>query len=334
MSLWLQIKYLKFLPLEQFTDKGSHKWNFRCPVCGDSQKSEIKKRGWATEYKNNLSIKCFNCDYSGSFHSFLKNYFPQYYTDYIKEKYSTKLLSPKDLLPVSKIDIFADEKNELSLQKIKELPENHKAVLYLKNRQLPEKYYNEFYYSDNFTQWINTEVEKEYYSFDSELDRRIVIPFYDKYKKIFALQARTIDYAKPKYLIYKYDKECDLIYGLERIDFTKKVHVLEGMLDSLFLDNCLAVSGSLANIDKLLKYTSKSNIVVIPDNDFRNKYTDVFIERIIRKDYSVVLWPKGTVFKDINDAIKLLTKQEIFDIIELYTNKGLSALIKFKLRRL
>lgn len=43
MSYWIDLKYLKYLPLEQFTSKGEGKFNFRCNVCGDSKTQSHKK---------------------------------------------------------------------------------------------------------------------------------------------------------------------------------------------------------------------------------------------------------------------------------------------------
>ena len=333
-SLWLQLKFLKFLPLEQFTDKGGRKFNFRCPICGDSQKSETKKRGWATEYKNNLFIKCFNCDYSNSFQNFLKEHYYNFYQDFIKEKFQeTGALFSTNPKKTNSQDLFANEFQSLNLQKISELPKDHRAVAYLTDRMIPKEIYEQFYYSDNFALWLN-KIQKGAINFSSDMDRRIVIPFYNQYKKIFAVQGRTIEFKSPKYLTFKFNKEEDLIFGLDTVDFSRTVFITEGPIDSLFIDNCLAVSGSLADIDKVLKYTHKENIVIIPDNDFRNKYTDKFIQRLISQNYYVVLWPKETDFKDINAARKDLTNQEIYSIIQNNTFKDLNALTRFKMRRL
>jgi len=331
-NLWLQIKYLKYLPLDQFTDKGSHKYNFRCPVCLDSQQSETKKRGWATEYKNNLNIKCFNCDYSSSFQYFLKIHFPNYYSDYIKEKFDANSYIP---VKQSNIDLFAQEYSSLNLLKIKDLPIEHKASLYLRRRKLPINIINEFYYSENFSEWLNTDIEEGAVNYKSDSDRRIVIPFYNQYRKIFAIQGRSIDYADPKVITHKTDKEKDLLYGLDTVDFAKPVFVTEGAFDSILIDNAISVSGSMSNINAILKYTHKDNLICIIDNDFRNKYTDKFQERIIRQGYKTVLWPRVTDFKDLNEAIiKGYSKEELMTIINENTFQGLNALARFKLRKL
>ena len=230
-------------------------------------------------------------------------------------------------------DLFASEYDSLNIQKINDLPEQHKAVRYLRNRKITSIMSETFYYSDNFSKWINEEIEVGAINYEADIDRRIVIPFFTKHKKIFAIQGRSIDNADPKYITFKMDKGADKIYGLNTVDFTKPVYIVEGPLDSLFLDNCLACAGSLNDIENVLKHTPKDNITIVPDNDKRNYQTRMFIEKVIKDGFKVVVWNKNIAFKDINDAIeKGYTKEDILGIIKKYTYKGLMATTKFKLK--
>ena len=36
-------------------------FNFRCPICGDSQKHKNKARGYFYQYKTDTNFKCHNC---------------------------------------------------------------------------------------------------------------------------------------------------------------------------------------------------------------------------------------------------------------------------------
>ena len=72
---------------------------------------------------------------------------------------------------------------------------------------------------------------------------RLVIPFFDKSGKMFAYQGRAFGNETPRYITLKLVSEKEKIYGLERIDFDSHVFVVEGPIDSLFIDNCLAVAG-------------------------------------------------------------------------------------------
>jgi DNA primase len=336
MSYWIDLKYLKYLPLEQFTPKGEGKFNFKCPVCGDSKVQSHKKRGWALLYNNSLFIKCFNCSYSSNFSNFLKVYFPDYYSDYIKEKFlENDSFSPKSKSKENKIDIFAQEYETLNLQKIIDLPEQHRAIKYLKERKITKEMYKDFYYTDNFTSFVNKNIDSSMFKNQNSQDRRIVIPFFNKNKKIFAIQGRTIDNNQVKYLTVKMDKSEDKLYGLDKVNFSKTVYVCEGPIDSLFLDNSLACAGSLSDIDSIKKYTLKENIVIVPDNDFNNKQTSNFIEQALNNNYRVVIWPKNLGFKDINEGIKKgFSKEQIQSIIEQNTHEGLMGISKFKMRKI
>ena len=63
MDTYIDIKYLSLISpqLQQFKKKSDFLWNFRCPYCGDSQKSRTKARGFVYRKKNALFYKCHNC---------------------------------------------------------------------------------------------------------------------------------------------------------------------------------------------------------------------------------------------------------------------------------
>ena len=41
-------------------------YNFRCPICGDSQKNKNKARGYMYPVKADMNFKCHNCGAGGS----------------------------------------------------------------------------------------------------------------------------------------------------------------------------------------------------------------------------------------------------------------------------
>ena len=58
--------------LQKFKRVKTDLYNFRCPICGDSQKHKNKARGYLYQVKNNTNYKCHNCGASLSFNNFLK----------------------------------------------------------------------------------------------------------------------------------------------------------------------------------------------------------------------------------------------------------------------
>ena len=152
---------------------------------------------------------------------------------------------------------------------------------------------------------------------------RLVIPFFDKSGEIFAYQGRAFGKEEPRYITLKIVSEKEKIYGLERIDFDSHVYIVEGPLDSLFIDNCLAVAGAdlhLMNLDPQLT-------TVIFDNEPRNEHTVERMFKSVDRNYNVVIWPEQLKQKDINDMVLSGTKN-IKQFIDVHTYKGLTAYLK------
>ena len=73
--------------LQKFKRVKSNLYNFRCPICGDSQKHKNKARGYLYDVKNNTNFKCHNCGASMSLNNFLKQVDPVLHKSYSLEKF-------------------------------------------------------------------------------------------------------------------------------------------------------------------------------------------------------------------------------------------------------
>ena len=72
--------------LQKFKKVKPHLYNFRCPICGDSQKNKNKARAYFYQVKNNTNFKCHNCGASMSFNNWLKDFDgPTHKTLYLRE---------------------------------------------------------------------------------------------------------------------------------------------------------------------------------------------------------------------------------------------------------
>ena len=141
---------------------------------------------------------------------------------------------------------------------------------------------------------------------------------------MFALQGRAFGSEEPKYITIILNPEKEKIYGLNRVNWDETVYVVEGPLDSLFLNNCVATAQSD------LRIKGDNNVVLIPDNEPRNKEIVKQIEKFIESDYSVVLWPEEVKEKDINEMILSgKTKQDIQELISKNTFFGIRAKTQF-----
>lgn len=333
MSYYLQRKYATLLPLQQFELKhnGNYYANFRCCVCSDSKVSEQKKRGWfIVNEDGSLKYHCFNCGYDKPFSFFLKTHFPDYYKEYLKELYFDKQPEKK---VTREEDIFKTNNDSLNLTKLSDLPSTHQAIKYVKNRKIPISLLQDCYYSDNFYDWCK---ERQPDTFNQEFssDKRLIFPFKEKNGNIFGLSGRSIEFKEPKYLTLKFDNDYPKVFGYDRLDIHKTVYITEGQIDSLFVDNCIGVIGAMGSVDSVCewgKLYNKDKIVLLTDNEPRNKETCKFIKKNLEKGYGVVLWPNKIRVKDINDMMdKLnLTREEIATIIKENTYRGTLGLLKF-----
>ena len=326
MSSYIDLKFINDLSgrLSQFKKKTDYLFNFRCPHCGDSQKSKTKARAYLYRIKNDMFFKCHNCGQGQNLANFIKFVDPKLYEQYLLERYKKSApATPKpkfDFKPTK----FTNQTPIDDLKSIKDLPEDHPARLYCDNRKIPEKYFDKLFLSDKFMTLVN-EVKPNTYKITKD-HPRLIIPFYDTTGKIFAFQGRAFGKEQPKYLTIKLDENKQKVYGLERINFQNQVFIVEGPIDSLFIDNCLAAGGA----DLFLKNKiPNENITYIFDNEPRNKEIVKRMYKVIEQDFNVVIWPEDLQLKDVNDMIMSgLTKLELQDIISNNTYSKLSALTK------
>jgi hypothetical protein len=206
------------------------------------------------------------------------------------------------------------------LKKFSELDENHPAVKIISKRSLPRESWNDIYYCPKFFEFTNTLVKNKFPTLDGD-HPRMIIPFRKDNGEIFAYQGRAFGSEPQKYITIILDKDYPKIFGMDRVDLTHPIYVTEGPLDSLFLNNAVAVAQSDLRIPHL-----KDKVILVPDNEPRNKSITDQISRCIDEGYRVVIWPKGIEEKDINDMILSgKTHAEIMMIIHSNTHQGLSA---------
>ena len=326
MSSYIDLKFINDLSgrLSQFKKKTDYLFNFRCPHCGDSQKSKTKARAYLYRVKNDMFFKCHNCGQGQNLANFIKFVDPKLYESYLLERYKKSApATPKpkfDFKPTK----FTNQTPIDDLKSIKDLPEDHPARLYCENRKIPEKYFDKLFLSDKFMTLVN-EVKPNTYKITKD-HPRLIIPFYDTTGKVFAFQGRAFGKEQPKYLTIKLDENKQKVYGLDKVNFQKPIYITEGPIDSLFIDNCLAAGGA----DLFLKNKiPNENITYIFDNEPRNKEIVKRMYKVIEQDFNVVIWPEDLQLKDVNDMIMSgLTKFELQDIISNNTYSKLSALTK------
>jgi|TARA_B110000977_G_scaffold2927_1_gene4043 transcription elongation factor Elf1 len=326
MSSYIDLKFINDVSsrLSLFKKKTDYLFNFRCPHCGDSQKSKTKARAYLYRVKNDMFFKCHNCGQGQNFANFLKFVDPKLYSEYVLERYK----GSAPATPAPKFDFkptkFEDQTILDDLKSISDLSEDHPARLYCTRRKIPKKYFDILHLCDKFMTLVN-KVKPDTYKVTKD-QPRLIIPFFDTTGKLFAFQGRAFGKEQPKYITIKLDENKQKVYGLERINFAKKVKIVEGPIDSLFLDNCLAAAGADLSLNNKI---SNEKVLYIFDNEPRNKEIVNRMYKVIEKDYNIVIWPDDIQLKDVNDMIMNGTSaSELEDIISKNTYNQLAALTK------
>jgi hypothetical protein len=245
------------------------------------------------------------------------------YKDYILERYSSgvKTVDPKQEFHFN-APVFRKKSVLKNLKSISDLPKEHPARIIIEKRKLPSESYSDLYLCESFYKFTNSLIPNKFPSLDGD-HPRLLIPFRDKDGEVFAYQGRSFGDEIPKYITIKLDSDADKIFGLDKVDKNKKIYVVEGPIDSLFLDNCIAVAGADFN-------NVQGDVTVIYDNEPRNKEIVKQIEKTINQGRSIVLWPDTLKEKDINDMILSgYTKSQIQKIIKDNTFEGVAAKLRF-----
>ena len=84
------------------------------------------------------------------------------------------------------------------------------------------------------------------------------------------------------------------------------------------------MAGSDGNIDLL--NIKPGNVVMVYDNEPRNKEIVAKYEKLISSGNSIVIWPSAVIEKDINDM--KMSGHNVQNLVECNTYQGLEAIIK------
>jgi transcription elongation factor Elf1 len=302
--------------LQKFKRVKADLYNFRCPICGDSQKNKNKTRGYLYPVKNNTNFKCHNCGASLSFNNFLKEIDPNLHKQYTLEKFKEGHTGRNFVVEEPKFDFTKPVfKKKFDLPKASEIPI---AREYLEKRKLDPK---KFYFANKFMEWTNT--QKQTFDNIGRDEPRIIIPLYDFENNLIGFQGRALLPKSVKYITVMISDDAPKIYGLEKVDSSKPIYIVEGPFDSTFIKNAVAMCGS----DVDIRSFGWSNYIYVYDNEPRNREIVNRISKTIDRGEKVIIWPLSVEQKDINDMV--LAGLNVMDMLESNTYSGLEAKIKF-----
>ena len=322
---YIDVKYINLISsrLLKFKRVKPHLYNFRCPICGDSQKNKNKARGYFYQVKNNTNFKCHNCGINISFNNFLKQVDEPTHKQYAFEKFKEGHTG-KNFVTSTPEEVFQNikEVERKFKKKIKiDLPSAFDVLSsqsYLHGRAIFE---GDFYYARRFKEFVNT-IKPKFFDDLSFDDSRIIIPLV-KDSELIGIQGRSLGPSSVKYITVMLNDDAPKLYGFDEIDEKEPIYIVEGPFDSTFLDNSIAMVGADLDIGSF----GWSNYIWVFDNEPRNREITDRISKTIDRGDKVVIWPPNIHEKDINDMV--LCGHQVKDVVKYNTYQGLEAKLNF-----
>jgi predicted RNA-binding Zn-ribbon protein involved in translation (DUF1610 family) len=223
-----------------FEDK-SIKYRFKCQLCGDSSWSRKKMRGYILKKKEPWMYVCHNCGYQKPAVRWLQEHHPIEYDRYMNSVFTNDdggeaELQAKLYQELHQQKIVDDRIQNYNEDKVDrqhfasiliDHPIAQAAREYCISRSIPEHIW---------TTWM--------VSLGGGYFNRMIIPYRTPENKVYYFQGRHLANGSPKYLFAKYRNENYYpIYNYYQINNSIMTPVIEGPIDSTFVENACAVGG-------------------------------------------------------------------------------------------
>ena len=260
MALYIDAKYVRLVSsrLRNFKQKNSNLWNFSCPYCGDSQTNKLKARGYVYAKGNDLFYRCHNCGVGTNAANFIKHVDASLHGEYVLEKYKsgTGAANTYHRKSSDTSRIFTNPPKFGHIKKrsiiehgewLSNLPSGHFCLTYVENRLIPEEHYDKLLFTSNYKAFCDALIPNH----DKKLveDARLVIPYFNYQNELIAVSGRALETSDRtlRYVTLRTNESTNkLVFGMDRVDLKKRVYLVEGPLDSLFLNNCVASGSNLS----------------------------------------------------------------------------------------
>jgi len=323
--------------------KHSSRFNFACPICGDSQKynGRHKKRG--NFYKKNATFKCFNCDSIMSFTKLCEEFSEQ--IDMIEKINLYKYIDEQVAFTTNNNDYIMDEMDKLiDIEDFMNYFNNSDTSMLYDIRPVEQNsHVGQYLYMTRFlpkTEMILQGIYRVIRDGLTVFETRVMISLNMSLtmKKIIGIQIRNLEKTKEKrfYKIVEFEElyntmhpdnlldEIEAIsynklshfYNILNVDFEKEVTVFEGFLDSLFFPNSIGLIGASGSND-LLNFLMSADDEIKLRFFYDNDTTGISkATKLIKEGYGVFLWNK-LFDKLIKKNTGYNAKEKLYKIIDL-----------------
>lgn len=305
---WIVNKYIGIIStrLRNFKRKGPNLYNCSCEFCGDSEKAKNKARGYIYEKQGKMFYFCHNCGITMTIYNFIKtidlNLYNEMQLERLKDSKPREQIELDQFVDKMRKPVFLKSGPLKGLKKVSQLSSDDHVKKFVESRKIPNEYHNKLFSCPNFMNYVNGLIPNKFSKDALNHDElRLLIPFFDKDDNVFAFQGRTLRKSDVKYITIILDDSKPKIYGLDTVDFNRKTFVFEGPIDSIFIQNSIAVAGG--EMIPALKGLNRDNLILIYDNEPRSRETVKKLDKAITNGYNVVIWPETLNHKDVNDMI-------------------------------
>ena len=313
LEIVTQFMYAHFEQVK-VTKHGTH-FLARCPLCGDSKKSKLKRR-FNLDYHNGVpGYKCFNCDENGNFYNIYSIIKGISYDDAVEQLKNWKWDQDRIRKRLSKKET-KEEKVEFT----------HYNWIKEDCSDPPERYANALkaFYDSRKIDPKN----KLYISYQGRYRNRIIIPIFDADDNIVYFQARRI----PKTgIITKYDNPSSpkeiIIMNSHLFDPDKYIIVPEGVIDAWMIGTqgttCLGKFISEDFLDELFKMTNEGVIIAL-DNDPEGQKALLNFMKDNKSSRKVKFFFHPSEFSEYDDINSIVRGKSVQNVYELITQNSVN----------
>lgn len=273
---------------------------------------------------------CHNCSATMGIPKFIKmideTVYQEYMFEKLKDSKTKEQLDLESFVEKLKPPVYMRSGILKGLKKVSQLNHDHPIKKFVVARKIPNEYHAKLFACPNFMHFVNDHIPNKFPAESLVKDEtRLLIPFLDANKSVHAFQGRSLrGSSQVKYITIVLRPDVPKLYGLDTLDSSKRIYVVEGPFDSMFIPNSVATAGG--DLVSAISTLNKSNVVIVYDNEPRSKETYKKLDKAIMNGYSVCIWPENLEHKDINDMVLAgLTSDFIKYIIDQNTYKDLAA---------